>query len=93
MSTGSPKAKVPQYLHLPVQVLWFDMEEVMVITLLYVVAVIFGGWTWLALFVGPFYYMQVKRRKPRGFLRHFLYQVGIYQLDGYPPPYSRRFYE
>jgi len=90
---GPAKAKVPQYLHLPVQVLWFDMEEIMVMTLMYIIALIFGGFTWLALVVVPFAYMQVKRRKPRGFLRHFLYQLGIFSLEGYPQPYSDRFYE
>ena len=87
------KARVPQYLHLPVQVLWFDMEELMVLVILYLIALVFGGWTWLGLLVGPYTYMQVKRRKPRGFLRNLLYQAGIYSMEGYPSPYSNRFHE
>ena len=87
------KVKVPQYMHLPLQILWFDIEELMVIMVLYVVGLVFGGWAWVSLIIGPYFYIQVKRRKPRGFLRHFLYQLGIYRLDGYPSPHTNEFHE
>ncbi len=87
------KIRVPQYLHLPLQVLWFDTEELMVIVVLYVFGLVFGGWAWLLLILGPYGYIQVKRNKPRGFLRHQLYSLGFYRLDGYPSAHVNEFHE
>lgn len=87
------RIKVPQYMHMPLQILWFDTGEIMVIMVLYVFGLIFGGWAWLSVIIGPYLYIQVKRRKPRGFLRHLLYQLGFYRLDGYPSPHTNEFYE
>lgn len=87
------KTRIPQYLHLPLQLLWFDSEELMIIMVLYVFGLVFGGWAWAGIVIGPYLYIQVKRKKPRGFLRHLLYQAGLYRLDGYPEPHSSRFWE
>lgn len=87
------KERMPQYLHLPLQILWFDVEELMVIVVLYVMSLVFGGFMWFGLVIGPYLFMQAKRKYQRGFLRHLLYQGGIYTLEGYPGPYDNEFYE
>lgn len=85
--------RMPQYLHLPLQVLWFDTEELMLIMSIYVMALTMGGYAGLVGLAGLIWYMKVKHNNPRGFLRHILYGSGVYTLEGYPSPFARRFYE
>jgi len=87
------KVRLPQYLHLPMQFLWFDTEELTVIVFFYVFALLFGGGFWLAVLIGPYLYMHVKRNKPRGFLRHLIYVAGFSGMKGYPPPQATQFHE
>ena len=87
------RVRVPQYLHLPIQFLWFDSEEISAILFFYIFGVLFGGWAWLLVVAGPFFFIQVKRKKPRGFLLHLLYSLGFSTLRGYPGPHATKFYE
>ena len=75
---------MPEYLHLPLQVLWFDAPEITMIAMFYITAAIFGGIAWLFLFVGPFLIIPYKRSKPRGFFSHVLYALGFSKFYGYP---------
>lgn len=84
---------MPQYLHLPLQILWFDIEIWSVVVVLYAICMVYGGWLWLILPIGVYAFIVVKRGKPRGFLRHLLYKAGIYKLDFYPPAHSRDHHE
>jgi hypothetical protein len=87
-------ARVPRYLHLPVQFLWFDLEEVGLIIVCYMLAMIVDSW-YAAPFVVlvPWFFKKVKANKPRGFLRHALYAYGFQHMRGYPSPLIRSFYE
>jgi hypothetical protein len=40
----------------------------------------------------PWWFRDFRLRKPRGYLRHVLYQLGFERLRGYPPPSIRRFH-
>ena len=85
---------VPRYLHLPVQILWFDKEDVAVIMVSYVFWMILSSWYVLPIVVLlPWYFKHLKATKPRGFLRHVLYQYGFASLKGYPSPMTERFEE
>lgn len=88
------EVRLPQYTHLPAQFLWFDTEELAVIILFYLMALVFGGYFfWANVVVGPFLYMRIKRNKPRGFLRHMIYAAGFASMKGYPLHFSNRFSE
>jgi hypothetical protein len=89
----SNKVRVPQYLHLPLQILWFDTEEISVIVIFYLMAIIFGGFAWLFVVLGPCCYINIKNKQPRGYLLHTLYRLGFAQLKGYPGPQAKEFYE
>jgi hypothetical protein len=89
----SNKVRVPQYLHLPLQILWFDTEEVSVIVMSYLISIIFGGYAWFLLVLGPCLYISIKRRQPRGYLVHTLHRLGFAKLVGYPGPQAKEFYE
>lgn len=88
------RARVPRYLHLPVQILWFDMEDISIILVCYVFWMITDSWYVLPLVVlVPYLFKKVKQSKPRGFLRHMLYVYGFQKLEGYPSPQTRKFHE
>lgn len=87
------KVRVPQELHLPLQILWFYQDEMMVIIASYVLGMVVGGWFWLSVILGPTLYIRIKRNKPRGFLAHTLFNVGLIQLEGYPSNYYREYHE
>jgi type IV conjugative transfer system protein TraL len=83
--------RFPQYLSSPMQVLWFESDEIGVICVFGTIALIFGGFTWLLIIAAPWYYSHIKKRYPRGFLRHVLYFVGIVRLDRYPDYFEETF--
>lgn len=85
--------RVPQYLHLPIQVLWFDANEIALIVMFYLAAMMFGGVFWIALFFGPAVLIPIKRRQARGFFSHLMLAFGFKKLKGYPLPTSNWFAE
>lgn len=85
--------RMPQYLHLPIQILWFDTNEIFIILIGYLTGLVFGGWAWLALVILPSIYIPYKRKQDRGFLPHQFYKSGFIELKGYPPPTAEKFHE
>jgi hypothetical protein len=87
-------ARVPRYLHLPPQILWFDTEDLAAIAGCYLAWLMFSSWVILPFAVlVPFFFIRTKQRRPRGFLRHKLYSLGFASLKGYPPAHVRSFRE
>lgn len=84
---------MPQYLHLPLQFLWFDSEEIMLIVVIYLAVMIFGMYFGAIGIAGLLYYMRIKRNKPRGYLGHLMYSIGLFKLDGCSNPFAKRFHE
>ena len=87
------KLRVPRTLHEPVQILWFHQDELMVIVVCYIFAMILGGVTWLGMIVFPMIFMNLKRNNPRGYLTHVLVDYGVLQLDLYPDNFIDEFHE
>ncbi len=87
------KVKYPQYLSAPVQVLWFEIDELGVVFLSLILALVLEGVFYLLLFILPYVYSKMKRKYPRGFLGHVLYFVGITTLHGYPQFFEKEFIE
>lgn len=85
--------RMPRYLHKPLQILWFDINEVICIVVFYIAAMSFGGLMWLLLIIGPAIFIPYKRKQPRGYFQHVLYQAGYAELAGYPIPMSDKFHE
>ncbi|MEM4134376.1 MAG: type IV conjugative transfer system protein TraL [Candidatus Micrarchaeia archaeon] len=78
------KYKIPQYLHRQVQVLWFELDEIVLINILLILAMIFGYVFWLLLFLVPFVFSKLKKNKARGYLRHILYMIGVVNIKNVP---------
>jgi len=86
--------RVPRYLHLPVKILWFDMEDIAIGIVLYVLWLVIDQLYVLPLFGFMFYfYYKLKIRSPRGLIRHILYDLGFIKLSGYPTSRVIRFEE
>ncbi len=85
--------RFPQYLSSPIQVLWFEPDDLGIIMLFFMVGSIFKGVFWIFLVIGPLAYVKVKARYPKSFLKHMLYLSGIKTLKGYPDYYVNRFNE
>ncbi len=85
--------KFPQYLHRPYQVLWFEPDDMGLVSILFMLCILFGGWPfWVALFVVPYVYMKFKSNAPRGFFKHLLYHLGVYGIKIFPHSMIDEFY-
>ncbi|MEG8219856.1 hypothetical protein OSJ57_04385 [Sphingomonas sp. HH69] len=85
--------RLPQYLHKPVQILWFGSDEfVLVITVIFV-AVILGGMLGWALVAGLLLFVPWLRTKPRGFIPHMAWRWGLVGFRHYPGPTQTCFFE
>lgn len=87
------KREIPQYLHQPIKVLWFDIDELVLINILFMLAMIFGYFFWLLLVVLPVMVSKMKKNKPRGFLKHYLYKMGVINFKNIPPYFEKKFVE
>lgn len=85
--------RFPQYLSAPVQVLWFETDELAIIILFFLLASIFHGVLWIFCIAGPFAYSSLKNRYPSSFLQHMLYFSGIKRLKNYPTSFANTFSE
>lgn len=83
----------PQYLSSPLQVLWFETDQIAITMICFVLASVFGGWAWSLVFAGPYVYTKAKRKYPQGFLKHMMYFSGIKMLPYYPGYFEQEFME
>ncbi len=83
----------PQYLSKPIQVLWFEIDELVIFLLSLTIALTYGGFAWL-MFVGMQWgYSRTKRKNARGFLKHVLYVLGLVEMKNYPEYFEKDFHE
>ncbi len=88
------RAQVPRWLHLKLQILWFDVETLGVIGAAYALWLVVNSWYVAPIVVlAPWLFMAVKADKPRGFLGHMLYSVGLQRMQRYPAPSVEVFFE
>lgn len=81
-------------LHLPVQILWFDLEDIAVFLVMYVLWLLIDSIYLLpAVVLVPFYLRKYKASKPRGYLQHLLFEFGLRDMPDYPPPVVSKFEE
>lgn len=84
---------VQQYLSSPIQVLWFEADDIGIIFFCFTVSMVFGGFSWLVALLGPFLYRRCKTKYPKSFLKHMLYFSGLKSLKGYPNSFANHFQE
>jgi len=88
------RARVPRYLHLPLQILWFDLEDIAVIVGCYALWLVVDQWWMLfGVVLGPWAFKSYKAERPRGIVQHTLVRLGVQRLHRYPPPHIECFAE
>ena len=85
--------KFPQYLSSPLQVLWFEVDEVGIIFLSFLMGLMLEGFFYIGMIVFPYLYTKFKKKYPRGFLGHVFYFLGITKIHGYPHFFQKEFIE
>src|SRR3546814_436532 len=81
---GSMDERLPQYLHKPVQILWFRSDEFVLVVTTIFVAVIVGGLVGWAFIAALLLFLPWKRAQPRGFLAHLAWPWGMLHFRHYP---------
>jgi hypothetical protein len=90
----SDEITLPRNLHKPMQILWFDMNEVYVIVFFYLVSMIASQFV-VYLISPPLAYLFIAeyRNSNRGFLYQIGYNLGLINFKGYPEALSKNFSE
>lgn len=57
----------PQYLNRPLQVLWWETDDLIMMMMAFFIALVFGGWTWLLVLVVPITYGRMKKTAQEAF--------------------------
>ena len=84
----------PQYMSLPVEVLWWEMDQVAIAALSFTAAILQGGLVmWIGFFAVNYFYGRTKRNKPRGFMKHVIYMFGMSNLENYPEYFQQEYSE
>ncbi|MBN2570073.1 MAG: type IV conjugative transfer system protein TraL [Deltaproteobacteria bacterium] len=87
------RKRFPQYLSDPLQVLWFEPDELSMMFIFFGLAMVYGSFFWILMVLVPWFYSRAKRKYPKGFLKHMLYFIGILNIKGYPIFFEDTFIE
>lgn len=93
MDLSDYQKRFPQYLSKPIQVLWFEMDELIIFIFTLTFTLIYGGIMWVVFVVIQVSYTRSKRKNARGFLKHILYALGLLELKHYPEYFEKEFHE
>jgi type IV conjugative transfer system protein TraL len=85
--------KFPQYLSKPFQVLWFEVDELVLFLFFLTLALLYGKLMWVVFLVSQYSYTKIKRSQARGFLKHVLYILGLVKMTRYPDYFQQEFHE
>lgn len=93
MNTGFQR-NFPQYLSKPIQVLWFELDELIIFIFSLTFAIIYKGlFMWILFIAIQWLYTRTKRKNARGFLKHILYMAGLMDMKNYPGYFEKEFRE
>jgi hypothetical protein len=93
MSNNELNKSFPQYLGKPIQVLWFELDELIIFIFTLTFALIYGGFMWIIFITIQWFYTRTKRKHARGFLKHILYMLGLLEMRNYPEYFEKEFHE
>jgi len=87
------RLKVPQYLYRPYQVLFFETDELVVLVVMLFFGIVFGGIFWLLIIPTVFLLIHLKKKYPRGYIKHVFYRLGLLTFKNAPTSFERKFNE
>ena len=85
--------KIPQYLHRPNQILWFETDEALLILLSIVLWFAAGKIFGVMGIVGLYLYIKAKKKYPRGFFTHFPMILGAEDMPVFGTIFIRKYFE
>lgn len=85
--------KIPQYLHRPNQILWFETDEFLIIMLSIVLWLALSKWYGIVGIVGLYLYVKAKKKYPRGFFGHLPIIVGAKKLYIFETVFVKKYEE
>jgi len=85
--------KFPQYLSKPFQVLWFEVDELVLFLFFLTLSLLYGKLMWIIFLISQYSYTKTKRSQARGFLKHVLYAFGLVKMNHYPDYFQQEFHE
>lgn len=85
--------KISKWLYRPYQVLFFDTEDLALLSSLVILGFLFGGIFWLLIPIGTYLFIRIKRRGGRGAVKHFFYMIGFFTFKGCPSVFEKKFWE
>ena len=88
-------SKFPQYMSSPLEVLWWEVDQVTIAVVSFTGALLMKGGVamWAVAFLINYLFNKAKRNKPRGFIKHILYMFGFAKLQNYPDFFEQKFHE
>jgi type IV conjugative transfer system protein TraL len=85
--------KFPQYLSKPFQILWFEVDELVLFLFFLTLSLLYGKLMWIVFLISQYSYTKTKRSQARGFLKHVLYVFGLVKMNHYPDYFQQEFHE
>jgi len=85
--------RFPQYLHRPYRILWFEVDEIVLMSVMYMLSMMFSMYILLMIPLAVYLFRTQKIKKPRGFFRHIWYRLGFFTFPGYPDAFEKEFSE
>jgi type IV conjugative transfer system protein TraL len=84
----------PRYMSAPAQILWFEIDQIVVAAICFTFALFAGGWIiWTVFFAIQILFAKTKNNRPRGFLQHLVYMLGFSKIARYPGYFESDFNE
>lgn len=80
----------PRYLHRPYRLLWFERDELGLMAGLYVISVFTTFKLLLLIPPAVIFFRKEKRKRPRGFVVHIFYRLGLTSFRGYPGSFVKK---
>ncbi len=87
------KARFPLYISRPFQILWFEIDEIIIGVIFYLLTNIISIWFFPFIVAGPYCFKSIKSSRPRGFIKHLFYMCGFARFKGYPIYFEKDFQE
>jgi len=88
------RAKFPETLDRPIQIIWWEVDELVPLISGLILYLITDDWLFLiAGYFGTRFYSKYKSKLPDGFLIHLGYFLGLVDITGYPSYLIGEFWE
>jgi len=89
--------KIPRYIDTQPQILWWELDEVIVLLLSIFAGIVTRQLTYFLIggFIATYFITKLKSGKSKGYVFHWLYWLGIpsFQFRNVPPGHYREFLE